>query len=77
MPPDTEGVALQPEATLLVSRGQTLEVHLTHHLRIGGKLSLDHTFKHDKATRDFGYQPRYSADEAFNITMEWLKTQKF
>ena len=40
-------------------------------------LCLDHTFKHDKAMRDFGYQPKYSADEAFNITMEWLKTQKF
>jgi len=40
-------------------------------------LCLDHTFVHDKATRDFGYQPKYSADEAFNITMEWLKTQKF
>jgi len=40
-------------------------------------LCLDHTFKHDKATRDFGYQPKYSAEEAFNITMEWLKTQKF
>lgn len=40
-------------------------------------LCLDHTFKHDKATRDFGYQPRYSDVEAFNITMEWLKTQNF
>ena len=40
-------------------------------------LCVDHTFKHDKATRDFGYQPRYSAGEAFKITMEWLKTQKF
>jgi nucleoside-diphosphate-sugar epimerase len=40
-------------------------------------LCLDHTFKHDKATRDFGYQPRYSAEEAFNITLDWLKTQKF
>jgi sterol-4alpha-carboxylate 3-dehydrogenase (decarboxylating) len=40
-------------------------------------LCLDHTFKHDKATRDFGYQPIYSAEEAFKITMEWLKTQKF
>ena len=40
-------------------------------------LCLGHTFKHDKATRDFGYRPLYSADEAFNITMEWLKTRKF
>ena len=40
-------------------------------------LCQDHTFVHDKATRDFGYQPIYSAEEAFKITMEWLKTQKF
>lgn len=38
---------------------------------------VDHTFVHDKATRDFGYQPIFTADEAFNITLEWLKTQKF
>lgn len=38
---------------------------------------LDHTFVHRKATRDFGYQPRYSDREAFEITIEWLKTQKF
>ena len=38
---------------------------------------VDHTFVHDKATRDFGYQPIFSAEEAFNITLEWLKTQEF
>jgi nucleoside-diphosphate-sugar epimerase len=38
---------------------------------------VDHTFVHDKATRDFGYQPIFTAEEAFNITIEWLKTQKF
>lgn len=38
---------------------------------------LDHTFVYDKAKRDFGYEPRYSSDEAFNITLEWLKTQEF
>lgn len=37
---------------------------------------VDSTFVHDKATRDFGYQPRFSAEEAFNITLEWLKTQE-
>ena len=40
-------------------------------------ICVDHTFVHDKATRDFGYQPIFSADEAFEITMEWLKTQEF
>jgi len=40
-------------------------------------LCVDHTFAHNKATRDFGYQPTFSAEEAFKITMEWLKTQEF
>jgi nucleoside-diphosphate-sugar epimerase len=38
---------------------------------------VDHTFVHDKATNDFGYQPVFTPDEAFSITLEWLKTQKF
>jgi len=38
---------------------------------------VDSTFVHHKATRDFGYQPRFSAEEAFKITLEWLKTQEF
>lgn len=38
---------------------------------------LDHTFVHDKATRDFGYEPRYPAEKAFEITLEWLKTQGY
>jgi nucleoside-diphosphate-sugar epimerase len=38
---------------------------------------VDHTFVHDKATRDFGYQPIFSSEEAFEITLEWLKTQEF
>ncbi len=38
---------------------------------------VDSTFVHHKATRDFGYQPRFSAEEAFNITLEWLRTQQF
>lgn len=37
----------------------------------------DQTFVHDKATRDFGYQPIFTLEEAVNITMEWLKTQEF
>jgi len=40
-------------------------------------ICVDHTFVHDKATRDFGYQPIFSAEEAFEITLEWLKTQEF
>ena len=40
-------------------------------------ICVDHTFAHDKATRDFGYHPIFSAEEAFEITVEWLKTQKF
>ena len=38
---------------------------------------VDHTFVHDKATRDFGYKPIFTAEEAFNITVQWLKTQRF
>ena len=38
---------------------------------------VDSTFVHHKATRDFGYQPRYSREEAFDITVTWLKTQRF
>jgi sterol-4alpha-carboxylate 3-dehydrogenase (decarboxylating) len=38
---------------------------------------VDHTFVHDKATQDFGYQPIFTTEEAFSITLEWLKTQKF
>jgi sterol-4alpha-carboxylate 3-dehydrogenase (decarboxylating) len=40
-------------------------------------VGVDHTFVHDKATRDFGYQPLFTPEEAFNITLKWLKTQKF
>jgi nucleoside-diphosphate-sugar epimerase len=38
---------------------------------------VDHTFVHDKATRDFGYRPIFTNEEAFSITLEWLKTQNF
>ena len=38
---------------------------------------VGHTFALDKATRDFGYQPIFTSEEAFDITLEWLKTQKF
>ena len=42
-----------------------------------GARQLPLPFMPDKATRDFGYQPRFSAEEAFKITLEWLKTQEF
>jgi len=38
---------------------------------------VDHTFVHNKATRDFGYQPIFSTEEAFKITLDWLKTKRF
>ncbi len=38
---------------------------------------VDHTYVHDKATRDFGYRPRFTPEQAFDITLDWLKTQKF
>ncbi|MCU0847323.1 MAG: NAD-dependent epimerase/dehydratase family protein [Spirochaetes bacterium] len=33
---------------------------------------VDHTFIHEKAKRDFGYEPIYSLDDAFRETVEWL-----
>jgi nucleoside-diphosphate-sugar epimerase len=35
----------------------------------------DFYFNHQRATRDFGYQPVVSAQEAFEETLHWLKEQ--
>ncbi len=37
---------------------------------------IDHTFVHDKATRDFGYNPIVSKEEAFKRTLDWFKKQE-
>jgi len=37
---------------------------------------VDHTFVHDKATRDFGYKPIVSKQEAFRRTLEWFQKQE-
>lgn len=34
---------------------------------------VDHTFIHDKATKDFGYEPLITKDEAFKRTVDWFK----
>ena len=34
---------------------------------------IDHTFVHDKATKDFGYEPIVSKEEAFERTLQWFK----
>lgn len=34
---------------------------------------VDHTFVHNKATKDFGYEPIVSKDEAFERTLQWFK----
>lgn len=34
---------------------------------------IDHTYIHDKATKDFGYAPIVSKEEAFKRTLEWFK----
>ncbi len=34
---------------------------------------VDHTFVHDKAARDFGYEPIVSKEEAFKRTVSWFK----
>ena len=37
---------------------------------------VDHTFVHNKATQDFGYEPIISEDEAFERTLKWFKEQE-
>jgi sterol-4alpha-carboxylate 3-dehydrogenase (decarboxylating) len=37
---------------------------------------IDHTFVHDKATKDFGYEPIVSKEDAFNRTLEWFKKEE-
>jgi len=34
---------------------------------------VDHTFVHDKAAKDFGYEPIVSKEEAFKRTISWFK----
>ena len=34
---------------------------------------VDHTFIHDKAANDFGYEPLIPKEEAFKKTVEWFK----
>ena len=34
---------------------------------------VDHTFVYNKATRDFGYKPIVSKEQAFTRTLEWFK----
>ncbi|MHA1125358.1 MAG: NAD-dependent epimerase/dehydratase family protein [Candidatus Heimdallarchaeota archaeon] len=34
---------------------------------------VDHTFVHDKASKDFGYEPIVSKEEAFERTLQWFK----
>ena len=36
---------------------------------------VDHTYRHDKAERDFGYRPVVSREEAFRRTLAWLQAQ--
>lgn len=39
------------------------------------QVCVDHTFVHDKATRDFGYKPIVSTEEGFERTVQWLKEE--
>jgi len=34
---------------------------------------IDHTYIHDKAAKDFGYEPIVSKEEAFKRTLDWFK----
>jgi nucleoside-diphosphate-sugar epimerase len=37
---------------------------------------VDNTFVHDKATRDFGYEPIVSREEAIERTLRWFRRQE-
>ena len=37
---------------------------------------IDHTFVHNKATEDFGYEPIISKEEAYRRTLEWFKEKE-
>jgi len=37
---------------------------------------VDHTFVHDKATRDFNYEPIVSKELAYERTLDWFKEQE-
>ncbi len=37
---------------------------------------IDHTFVHDKATKDFGYEPIVTKEDAFQRTLAWFKEQE-
>ena len=36
------------------------------------QISINHTYSHEKAKRDFGYEPIVTKDEAMKKTVEWL-----
>lgn len=37
---------------------------------------VDHTFVHDKASNDFGYEPIVSKEEAYQRTLDWFKKRE-
>jgi nucleoside-diphosphate-sugar epimerase len=37
---------------------------------------VDHTYRHDRAEREFGYRPIVSREEAFRRTLAWLQSQE-
>jgi nucleoside-diphosphate-sugar epimerase len=37
---------------------------------------VDHTYRHDRAERDFGYRPIVSPEEAFQRTVAWLRERE-
>ena len=36
---------------------------------------VDHTYRHDRAVRDFGYRPIVTAEEAFRRSLAYLRRQ--
>ena len=64
-------------ATLLELRHKIMKRDSTKHVQLSrytvASVTEDFWFNHNKARRDFGYQPIVSGGEAFERTLNWLK----
>jgi len=46
------------------------------YLFLKDRYHIDHTFIHDKATKDFGYKPIITKEVAQKRTLDWFKKQE-
>ena len=81
MEPFLEGLGLEPPkksipyviAYILASINQKINPDSNFNTFSVIQTCIDHTFVYDKATRDFGYIPIISKQEAFGKTLNWFK----